>query len=275
MSYKSKIEWCEATWSPIVGCSKVSAGCKNCFAERMAKRQRGMGTAKYQTVVDEKGWTGEVALCSNKELYAPLHWKEPRMIFVDSMSDLFYEKVPRHWIHEVYGIITHELAQQHIFQVLTKRPDIMRDYHKDRREVITNLWLGTTVENPDYLHRIKDLIEIPAAKHFVSFEPLLDFVDFGEILNLECQGKEYKDSFGKIWHKRARGYDLLNWIIIGCETGPGARKCETEWVRDLARQGAAVGLPVLIKKIPVNGKPTGDIKLWPPDLRKFRQMPER
>ncbi len=256
----TKIEWTEKTWSPIVGCQKVSPGCTNCYAERMAKRQKAMGTAKYQTVVDKNGWTGEVAFCGEKELLAPLRWKKPRMIFVDSMSDLFYKRVPGHWQRSVYNVMTDDKTRHHIFQILTKRPEIMLDYHLNNvigdyvEEYIPNLWLGTTVENSDHLHRIKDLCEIPSALRFVSFEPLLE-----RIVDII--------SFLKHWG--------IDWLIIGCETGPGARPCKIEWVRDLAQQGEAAGIPVLIKKIIVDGKPCGDVNLWPEDLRKFRQMPGR
>ncbi len=264
MPTKTKIEWTESTWSPIVGCQKVSPGCENCYAERMAKRQKSMGRAKYQTVVDKSGWTGEVALCSEREMTAPLRWKKSQMIFVCSMSDLFCEKVPFHWIEGVYDVI--ERAEQHIFQILTKRPEIMLDYHLNEvignyvEEYIPNLWLGTTVENSDYLHRIKDLCEIPAAKRFVSFEPLL-----GEI-----------DDYYYLIDGSPRGcFEKIDWIIIGCETGPGARECKTEWVRELALQAEAAGIPPFIKKIVVNGKPNGNPDEWPEDLQKYRQMPER
>ena len=171
----SDIEWTEATWNPIAGCSVLSPGCTNCYAMRMAARLQAMGMVKYAGTTRKSGkrhvWTGRVNL-DFRALTAPLAWKKPQRIFVNSMSDLFQDGADESFILQVWRIMGQ--AHWHSFQVLTKRPERMLDVlSKPEFPVLPNVWLGTSVESEDYLHRIHLLRQIPARIRFVSFEPLL------------------------------------------------------------------------------------------------------
>ncbi len=187
MAIGSKIEWTDATWNPVTGCNKISPGCKLCYAERLAGRLQRMGNPKYSEGFD-------VALHPDA-LELPLHWRKPRTIFVNSMSDLFHDKVPNEFVHQVFDIM--ERASWHYYQVLTKRPE---------RAVSLNaelpwpeqVWLGVSVESERYVHRIDLLRETDAAVKFLSLEPLL-----GPLPALNLDG--------------------INWVIVGGESGPGAR----------------------------------------------------
>lgn len=240
----NKIEWTDQTWNPIIGCSKVSPGCDNCYAERMAKRLACMGKTQYQNVIDgywdgnkavTQGWNGNTNLVESA-LEKPLHWKKPRKIFVCSMSDLFHESVPFTWIEKVMSVI--EECPQHTFQLLTKRPHIMAEYFNGlgkRFELshLSNLWLGTTCENQEMADkRIPVLLKIPAAKRFVSVEPMLGpvRVDY------------YSTNF------TTGECTLLDWIICGGESGPGARPMHPDWARGLRDQCKEAGVPFMFKQ---------------------------
>jgi protein gp37 len=206
----TEIEWTEATWNPIAGCTIVSPGCTNCYAMRMAARLQAMGMAKYAGTTRKSGrrhvWTGRVNV-DQSALRAPLAWKKPLRIFVNSMSDLFQEKADNAFIREVWRVM--EIAQWHSFQILTKRPDRMLELLSCKEfAVLPNVWLGTSVESEDYLDRVDLLRRVPARVRFISFEPLL--------------GPIHAPNLGGI-----------HWAIVGGESGPRARPVEPWWVEDL------------------------------------------
>lgn len=210
MATGSGIEWTDATWNPIAGCTILSPGCTNCYAMRMAARLQAMGQEKYAGVTRKSGkravWTGRVNL-SEESLKIPLKWKAPKRIFVNSMSDLFQEKVPADFILRVWEVMA--ATPQHQYQILTKRPERMADVLKSKEfSILPNVWLGTSVENAKEKHRIKSLKSVPAAVRFLSLEPLL--------------GPLGKLSLSKI-----------DWVIVGGESGPGARSIEAAWVDDI------------------------------------------
>lgn len=243
----TKIEWTTSTWNPTTGCSPVSKGCDNCYAAAMSKRLQAMGLAKYRD--------GFKVRCHPYELGKPLHWKKPRMIFVNSMSDLFHHEVPDEFIVNVCDVIRRR--PQHIFQILTKRPKRMKQFGWP-----DNVWIGVSAENQKEAdHRIPHLLETTAAVRFVSAEPLLaplDLQPFFEWTNIDGE-------------RVNRG---PHWVIVGCETGPKRRPCDIEWVRDIVEQCRAAGVPVFVKKLDIDGKVTGDMDKWPEDLR-VREYPER
>jgi protein gp37 len=206
----SDIEWTEATWNPIAGCTVLSPGCTNCYAMRMAARLQAMGMAKYAGTTRKSGkrhvWTGRVNI-DKAALTAPLNWKKPQRIFVNSMSDLFQDKADEAFIRQVWRVM--ERAHWHSFQVLTKRPERMLDFlSKPEFPTLPNVWLGTSVESEDYLDRIDLLRRVPARVRFISLEPLL-----GPIVDPNLRG--------------------IHWAIVGGESGPRARPMEAWWVEEL------------------------------------------
>jgi protein gp37 len=212
MAQSSSIEWTESTWNPVTGCTKISAGCAHCYAERMAKRLKAMGRHRYRNEF-------KVTLQPDM-LDTPLHWKRPRMIFVNSMSDLFHDDIPADYIAKVFAVM--QDAQQHTFQVLTKRPERALELAADLPWP-DNVWMGTTVENADYLHRIRSLVQIPAKIRFLSLEPLL-----GPIPKLPLKG--------------------IHWVIVGGESGPEARPIESKWVFQIRDQCQKNGVPFFFKQ---------------------------
>ena len=207
MAGQSDIEWTDATWNPVSGCLMISPGCTNCYAMRMASRLQAMEHPSYLGVIRKSGkksvWTGKLHF-NKAALEIPLRWRSPRRIFVNSMSDLFQDGVPGEFIREVWDVM--ERADWHSFQILTKRPDIMRDVLKQAKlPRLPNVWLGTSVESADYVDRIKVLRSIPAQVRFVSFEPLLGAVGTPNL-------------------------SKIHWAIVGGESGPGARTMNPEWV---------------------------------------------
>lgn len=196
---KTKIEWTEATWNPTTGCTKVSEGCKNCYAEKMAKRLQAMGMKRYQN--------GFQLTLHWDLIDLPLRWKKPRKIFVNSMSDLFHPEVPDDFIQKVFE--TMNRASHHIFQVLTKRPERVAAL-AHRLNWTSNIWMGTSVENMRVIERVDHLRKIPARVRFLSCEPLLGPLK----LNL----------------------DGIHWVIVGGESGPGARPMDEQWVREIRDQ---------------------------------------
>lgn len=204
----TSIEWTDATWNPVAGCSILSPGCTNCYAMRMAARLEAMGTEKYSGLTRKSGnrhvWTGQVAL-DRKALDVPLRWRKPRMIFVNSMSDLFQDAVPARFIREVWAKMA--AASQHTFQVLTKRAERMEEVTRTL-PVLPNVWLGVSVENGEHVFRLDHLRKTRAAVRFVSFEPLLGSV----------AGANLSD---------------IHWAIVGGESGPRARPMKQAWVREI------------------------------------------
>jgi len=212
MSRTSQIEWTESTWNPVTGCSKVSAGCQHCYAERLAHRLRAMGSARYRN--------GFAVTLHEDVLDLPKRWRQPRMIFVNSMSDLFHERVPLEFIRRVFA--TMHACPQHTFQVLTKRSARMRDL-APFLDWTPNIWMGVSVENQRAIHRIHDLQSVSAHVRFLSCEPLL-----GPLDDLSLDG--------------------IHWVIVGGESGPGARPMQAAWVRAIRDRCAAAGVPFFFKQ---------------------------
>jgi protein gp37 len=194
MANKSSIEWTESTWNPVTGCTKISPGCKNCYAERMANRLKRIGIERYKNAFSLTLHEDVVQL--------PLEWKKPRTIFVNSMSDLFHENVPLDYIKRVFEIMNK--AYWHKFQILTKRSELLLKYSSELLWS-DNIWMGVSVESQKYTTRIKDLIQVPSAVRFLSIEPLL-----GPINRLDLKG--------------------IDWVIVGGESGPLARRIDPDWV---------------------------------------------
>ncbi len=269
----SKIEWTEQTWNPVIGCSKLSAGCKNCYAERMACRLANMAiadiaknggvrketaTEKYIEVVEcnsegiADGWNRKTVLVK-QALDKPLRRKKPSMYFVCSMGDLFHSSVKEDWIDLVFDVVSQ--CPQHTFQVLTKRPERMDAYIrgrvKDGKPLLPNLWCGTSVESQAVADaRIPYLLRTPAALRFVSVEPMLGPVDLSKYLT--CQG------CGTRIRKNLRpnaidccpdGTNMVDLIICGCESGPGRRPMSLLWPRALLSQCRMAGVPFFMKQM--------------------------
>jgi protein gp37 len=209
---ETKIEWTDSTWNPVTGCTKISAGCLHCYAERMAVRLQAMGQANY---VD-----GFAVRCHEYQLNLPLQWKKPRMIFVNSMSDLFHEEIPLPFIQKVFGIMNQ--AQQHTFQVLTKRAERLVELSKELCWT-PNIWMGVTVENQDTVDRINYLRRTNAPIKFLSMEPLLE-----RVRNLNLNG--------------------IDWVIVGGESGFGARTMQEEWVLEIKNTCKTYGVPFFFKQ---------------------------
>lgn len=191
---KTKIEWTEVTWNPITGCSEISEGCENCYAKRMSKRLKAMGNIRYKNGFD---------VTIHRDIFdTPLKWKSPKMIFVNSMSDIFHEKISDEVILELFNIMNK--ASHHIFQVLTKRSERL-EILNNKIKWSNNIWLGVTVENQDNVERIKHLKKTFAKIKFISFEPLI-----GKISKIDLVG--------------------IDWAIVGGESGPNAREMREEWV---------------------------------------------
>ena len=248
MGDKSKIEWTDATWNPTSGCSKVSAGCKNCYAERTWKRLSAPGQP-----YDGRKFTD--VQCHPDRLDQPLRWRKPRRIFVDSMSDLFHEDVPFEFIARVWNTMFDcgsgdYCERQHTFQILTKRPQRALEFSKWMdREVramdYRNVWLGVSVEDQATAdERIPILLQTPAAVRFVSYEPALEMVDFDHIKFPQDRTIPMSSLYGgrstdTPWH--------LNWIVLGGENGPGARPMHPEIPRSVRDQCAAADVPFFFK----------------------------
>lgn len=336
MSQQSDIQWTDATWNPVTGCDKVSPGCANCYAEGVAKRfwatqyplvphdLRGELEMRPRTFID--------VVCHEDRLEQPLHWKRPRKIFVNSMSDLFHEDVPDAFIDQVFAVMA--LAPRHTFQLLTKRAERMRAYFGagqyrdvkvadsakaihttvrpfalpseavfDARRVafnqpwqinawpLPNVWLGVSVENQHFAdERIPLLLDTPAAVRFVSAEPLLGPVNLAAVLFGECAdcGCALAACKGLRGTHRACCPDCrhrrIDWVIVGGESGRGARVFDLVWARFIVNQCAGAGVPVFVKQLGANPirldgdhepfwSPKGDDPAeWPEDLR-VRQFP--
>lgn len=212
MGTRSSIEWTESTWNPLTGCTKVSPGCKHCYAERMALRLQAMGQPNYVN--------GFKLTMHEHMLELPLRWKKPRMIFVGSMSDLFHQDAPSEFIHKVFAIM--HRASWHTFQVLTKRSRRLLELDQEINWP-ENVWMGVSVENKDYTFRIDHLSQTGAHIKFLSLEPLL-----GPLPDLDLHG--------------------INWVIVGGESGPGARRIAEEWVVDIKDQCLVAHVPFFFKQ---------------------------
>lgn len=207
---QTSIEWTDATWNPVAGCTILTAGCTNCYAMRMAARLEAMGVEKYRGLTRKTGrrnvWIGKVRVDENS-LNIPKSWSKPRKVFVNSMSDLFHEDVSTEFIARVWQ--TMKDTPRHTYQILTKRPDRMAEIlSKAPFDILPNVWLGTSVEDDRVLYRLDEIRKVPAAIRFVSLEPLIGSVGTGD-------------------------FSGIQWAIVGGESGPQAREMKHEWVREI------------------------------------------
>ena len=291
----SKIEWTETTWNPVTGCDIVSPGCKNCYAKTFAERFRGVKGHPYEQGFDLKLWPDRLDL--------PLHWKKPRRIFVNSMSDLFHEGVPEEFIAKVF--VTMARTPQHTYQILTKRPERMRDFYEDCRSlppgILPNVWLGVSVENQTFADkRIPLLLQTPAAVRWISAEPLLGPVD---LRGIQDSDGNTLDALTGDWGIEGRGHtgprkEKLDWVVVGGESGLRARPFDIAWARQIIAQCKKANVPVFMKQLGANPVATigdrtvpnsmkydrgeralknrkgGDPSEWPTDLR-VREWPKQ
>lgn len=300
------ISWTDETWNPTRGCSRVSPGCVNCYAERQAARFANPAGAYEDTGVTEAGpfhgfvhivnghpaWTGKVELIESK-LLEPLHWRKPRRVFVNSMSDLFHESLPDEAIDRVFAVMAQ--APQHTFQILTKRADRMlkwfsgeKDFERSREDHVDeaagsfgwchanvygrwplpNVWLGISVEDQKSAdERIPLLLQTPAVVRFVSYEPALGPINF-ESLGV-C--RDYRDG-------TSEAVTGLDWMIVGGESGPGARPFDIAWARNTIEQCKDAGVACFVKQLganvglPLKDRKGGEWEEWPEDMR-VREFP--
>ena len=212
MSTTSKIEWTQVTWNPVTGCTKISYGCKFCYAERMSKRLKAMGLEKYRN--------GFSVTLHDYVLEEPLKWREPRLVFVNSMSDLFHKSVPTEFIQSVFEVMNQ--ASQHTFQVLTKRPSRVSQL-SDKVDWTPNIWMGVSIESEKWIDRLNVLKSTDAQTKFLSLEPLL-----GPLPSLDLNG--------------------VDWVITGGESGPGARPMDPDWVREIRDNCVQSEVPFFFKQ---------------------------
>lgn len=225
MAQTSSIEWTDVTWNPVAGCTIATAGCSNCYAMRMAARLEAMGTEKYRGLTRKSGgravWTGAIAL-DERALSLPLKWRQPRTVFVNSMSDLFHDRVPTAFIADVWDVMAR--TPQHTYQVLTKRPERMREVlSAPRFAQLENVWLGTSVEDSAVLHRIDELRHTPGYVRFISFEPLI-----GSVAGADLRG--------------------IDWAIVGGESGPRSREMKERWVAEIEALCRSTGAAFFFKQ---------------------------
>lgn len=305
----TNIEWTDKTWNPTRGCSRVSPGCANCYAERQALRQKNTGYKGLVTITNgHPAWTGVVREVQGDTLEAPLHWRNPSRVFVNSMSDLFHESLPDEAIDRVFAVIAR--CPQHTFQILTKRPDRMREYltenggHEARRRIqdvidppgtlglnhdamrlfdawpLPNVWIGVSVEDQQRAdERIPLLFQTPAAVRFVSYEPALGPVDFDDTRDWLTANKVYRN------RELDGNLETLDWLICGGESGPGARSFKFKWALDAEEQCRLAHVPFFMKQVGSNSdamdwmgmklrdKKGGDPDEWPTTLR-VRESPK-
>lgn len=242
---KSNIEWTEKTWNPVTGCTTYSPGCQNCYSERLSYRIQSTGNPAYEGVVKQTAhgpkWTSRINLL-HARLQDPHKWKKPTTIFVNSMSDLFHKDIPFEFLLQVFQTMCD--TPRHRYQVLTKRSELLLELSA-ALPWPENIWAGVSVESNDYLHRIKHLVETPAKIKFLSLEPLL-----GPLPDLDLEG--------------------IHWVIVGGESGPGARPMTLDWARDIRDKCLEAGVPFFFKQIGgINKKKAGRVL----DGKTWSQMP--
>jgi len=237
MSDRTAIQWTDSTWNPVTGCTKVSAGCRSCYAERFAERWRGIKGHHFEQGFDVRLWPDRLEI--------PLRWTRPRRVFVNSMSDLFHEAIPDEFIGRVFA--TMRAASQHSFQVLTKRAERMAEW----KEWPRNVWAGVSIESQDVAHRADALDRIPARVRFVSAEPLLGPLNLRPWLCTRA----------------------VTWVIAGGESGPEARPMDPDWAEDLMLQCAQSEVPFFMKQLGGKVRKRGELTDFPPNL-KVRQFPK-
>jgi protein gp37 len=241
MSDNTAIEWCDATWNPTTGCTKITTGCDRCYAARFAERFRNVPGHPYESGFD--------LTLRPKRLLQPLGWKRPRMIFVDSMSDLFHKDIPTTYIDQVFD--TMEAADWHRFQVITKRSSLMRDYARERykrRTPPAHIWLGVSIEDAASKSRTKHLRATPAAVRFLSIEPML-----GPLGSID--------------------FTRIHWVLLGGETGPGARSLDIAWVREIRDQCVAQSVAFYFKRWGGPRPKTSGMLLDGREWKEFPRMP--
>lgn len=294
---ESKIQWTDVTWNPTTGCTRVSTGCDECYAVGMTRRLAGMGKKKYQGLVGKgKGHFNGVVKCHEDALKIPLRWRKPRMVFVNSMSDLFHKDVPLEFIVKVRAMMA--LTPRHTYQVLTKRPERMAEIdsledmpamiyqqvsrwldHEDGNPLgsgtlwdsahkmaewrgqggrwvypLPNEWKGTSVEDqPSADLRVSWILRCPAAVRFLSCEPLLGPVALDDEIGLIDQDAEDRYALvsgGDVAiHRQTAPFTQIDWVIVGGESGPGARPCDIGWIRSIRDQCKAAGVPCFVKQL--------------------------
>lgn len=245
MADHSGIEWTEATWNPTTGCDRVSPGCENCYALTLAKRLKAMGSEKYQADGDPRtSGPGFKLTIHPDSLDLPKTWKHPRVVFVNSMSDLFHPDVPVDFINDVFGVMRD--TPQHTYQILTKRSQRLRTLAPDL-DWPSNVWMGVSIENEKYRFRLSHLRTVPAAIRFLSLEPLI-----GPLPNLNLSG--------------------IHWVITGGESGPNARRVELGWIADIRDQCRTAGVPFFFKQWGGRTPKAGGREL---DGRTYDEMPAR
>lgn len=253
MGERSAIQWTGSTWNPTTGCDRISPGCDNCYALTLAKRLQAMGQPKYQADGDPRTSGPGFKLTVHPDaLDIPRRWRAGRVIFVNSMSDLFHEDVPLAFIQQVFAVMAE--TPRHTYQVLTKRSKRLAQI-ADQLPWPENVWMGVSIENDRYTFRARHLATVPAAVRFLSLEPLV-----GPVPSLDLEG--------------------IHWAIVGGESGKGARPLQLGWVRDIRRACRAGGVDLFVKQLGAvwsqkNGHGNshgGDWGLWPEDLR-VRDMP--
>ncbi len=245
MSSRSSIEWTETTWNPTTGCDRISTGCDHCYALTLAKRLKAMGSAKYQTDGDPRTSGPGFGVTTHEDtLVAPFRWRSPRLVFVNSMSDLFHARVPTEFVQQVFSVMA--ATPQHTYQLLTKRSTRVRRL-ASQLPWPPNVWLGVTVEDAAALGRVDDLREVPAAIRFLSCEPLL-----GPLTGLDLAD--------------------VGWVIAGGESGPHARPVDPNWVRQLRDLSVTAEVPYFFKQWGGRTPKAGGREL---DGRTWDDMPRR
>lgn len=248
MSTQTSIEWTNVTWNPTTGCNRVSPGCDHCYALTMAKRLKAMGNPRYQNDGDPRtSGPGFGITVHDDVLSHPLRWRKPSFVFVNSMSDLFHARVPFDFVERVWQVM--EQTPQHTYQILTKRPDRMARFVA-RLPVLRNVWLGTSIEDQERIERAEHLMSIDGYTHFISAEPLL----------------------GPLSFPLARFAINIDWLIAGGESGPGARPCELDWLRDLREQCREGHVAFFVKQLGGYPDKRGHDKALL-DGRLWREMP--
>ena len=287
MSNRSKIQWTDASWQVTAGCTKVSPGCDNCYALPMSARLRAMGNTDYWTNVGKNigkpgsplEWTGAITTLAHR-IETPLHWRKPRRIFVNSMSDLFHPAVPFEFIDCVFE--TMYQVRRHTFQILTKRAERMAEYFQRKPSYavvwpLPNVWLGTTCENQEEYDRRWPILcyKVPAAMTFLSLEPLLGPIDL-RLMTLQ----KLASGLGMDQAKRMDPQKANPGLVIcGPETGPRRRPCDPSWIRGIVEQCAAASVPCFVKAYPVGRLPGGKGTIskipaeWP-EWARVQQFPE-
>lgn len=301
MAYKSGIDWCDSTWNVTTGCTRVSEGCRNCWARELhSRRHKAFLYGKEMPMQYSRPF--DYVQCHEDRLLQPYHWHKPRRIFVCSMSDLFHKDVPDEFIDQVFFTMNSARGNRHLYMILTKRSKRMKDYinsafeysgwwwiGKEKKSIgfgrwpLPNLLLGVSIEDQATAdERIPELLATPAAKRFVSYEPALGPVDLSYYLN-GCprlvRGREYitREMALDAGDPQMEGYlysdeeweqtcPPLSWVVTGAESGPGARLAHPDWFRSVRDQCQAAGVPFFLKQMQVDGKlvkmPELDGKVW-------------